>query len=150
MAKAFVRLGSDGYRTEIINRTHITHADESISDGGTDTAPDPIEMLLGALGSCMAITTHMYARRKGWPLESIEFDLEVERYNAVDYPAYQGDAQFVHEIRNQIQLHGPLTPEQRARLLEIAGKCPVHRILATPTFFVEQLVNAETTSVSTE
>lgn len=150
MAKAFVRLGSDGYRTEIITRAHITHADESISDGGTDTGPDPIEMLLGALGSCMAITTHMYARRKGWPLESIEFDLEVERYTAADYPAYQGDAQFVHEVRNQMQIHGPLDAEQRKRLMEIAGKCPVHRILATPTFFIENLVNSEIAPSSAE
>ena len=146
MAKAIVRLGSDGYRTEIINRTHITHADEPISDGGSDSAPTPMEMMLGALGACMAITTQMYARRKGWPLEAVELALDSERFSAVDYAAYEGDAQFVHEIRNQITFRGPLTEEQRARLFEIAGKCPVHRVLANPVFFVEELIRSEATS----
>jgi putative redox protein len=144
MAKTIVRLGPDGYRTEIISRTHVTHADEPLSDGGTDTALTPMEMMLGALGACMAITTQMYARRKGWPLTGVEIALDVERFVASNYPAYQGDAQFIHEIRNAIQFHGVLTTEQRERLFEIAGKCPVHRVLANPTFFVEELIRAET------
>jgi putative redox protein len=148
MAKAVVRLGSEGYRAEIINRNHITHADEPLTDGGTDTAPTPMEMMLGALGACMAITTQMYARRKGWPLDKVEIALDIERFTADNYPAYQGDAQFVHEIRNQISFHGALTVDQRERLFEIAGKCPVHRVLANPTFFVEELIRAETAAAS--
>lgn len=147
MPKAIVRSGSN-YRTEIINRHHTTYADEPIHDGGTDTAPTPTEMLLGALGACMTITVQMYANRKGWPLEGVEIALDVERFVASEYPNYKGDAQFVHEIRNQISFRGPLTEEQRARLFEIAGKCPVHRILATPTYFVEELLKAEAVSAA--
>jgi putative redox protein len=150
MAKATVRLGSEGYLAEIINRNHVTHADEPLTDGGTDTAPTPMEMMLGALGACMAITTQMYARRKGWPLEHVEIALDVERFTAGNYPKYEGDAQFVHEIRNQITFRGALTDEQRERLFEIAGKCPVHRVLANPTFFVEELIQAEIAVTASE
>jgi putative redox protein len=86
----------------------------------------------------MLITMQMYANRKGWPLEKAEVKLELERFNGSDYPAYKGDASFVHEIREDIVLHGSqLTDEQRERLLEISTKCPVRRVLANPTFFVE-------------
>lgn len=116
---------------------HRWHADEPIDNGGTDTAPTPMQQLLGSLGSCIAITVKLYANRKQWPLDKIEVELDIQRFNAVGYPAYQGDAQFVHEIREKVSVHGPLTEEQRARLLEIATKCPVRRVLSNPTFFVE-------------
>jgi putative redox protein len=120
------------------SRKHVWYADETIEGGGTDTGPTPPESLLGSLGSCMAITAQMYAMRKKWPVEKIEVNLELERYNAADYPNYEGDAQFVHEIREQIIVHGSeLNDEQRTRLIEIAGKCPVRRVLMNPTFFVE-------------
>lgn len=127
-----------GYRAVAKTRDHEWYADETIEGGGTDTAPTPPEELLGALGSCMLITMQMYANRKGWPLEKAEVKLEMERFGASDYPAYKGDASFVHEIREDIVLHGSqLTDEQRERLLEISTKCPVRRVLANPTFFVE-------------
>jgi putative redox protein len=119
-------------------RHHVWHADEPAEDGGGDSAPTPMEMLLGALGSCIVITVHLYANRKKWPLEKVEVNLEIQRFNAADYTAYQGDAQFVHEIREQVVVHGDgLDADQRARLLDIAKKCPVRRVLTNPTFFVE-------------
>jgi putative redox protein len=119
-------------------RSHTWYADEPLEDGGTDSAPTPTEMMLGALGSCIVITIHLYANRKRWPLEKVEVHLEIERFNAGDYPAYRGDAQFIHEIREKVVLHGSqLDDDQRARLLEIGKKCPVRRVLANPTFFVE-------------
>jgi putative redox protein len=133
-----------GLRMVIRSHSHTWYADEPVSDGGTDTAADPNEQLLGALGSCMAITVQMYANRKQWPLEKIEVELDLRRFNGADYPAYKGDAHFVHEIREKIVLHGPLTDEQRVRLMEISTKCPVRRVLVNPTFFVE----AENTTVS--
>ena len=137
MAKTTVRLGREGYRADIHAGNHIFYADEPLQDGGADSAPTPTDLLLGALGSCMAITARLYANRKGWPLEGVEIALDVERYAGKDYHAYDGDAAFVHEVRQQITLHGPLSDEQRARLLEIAGKCPVHRIVENPAFFVD-------------
>ena len=142
MAKTVVRLNK-GFRTDIHVRNHTYHADEPLDAGGTDTAVTPTEMLLGALGSCMAITVKMYAERKGWPLEGVEVALDMERFNAANYAAYAGDAQFVHEFRTQLVFHGPLDDAQRARLLEIAGKCPVHRALENPAFFVDELLSAE-------
>lgn len=137
MAKTTVRLGREGYRADIHVRNHVVYADEPLEDGGADSAPTPTELLLGALGSCMAITARLYATRKGWPLEGVEVALDVERFAGRDYHAYDGDAAFVHEVRQQITLHGPLDETQRARLLEIAGKCPVHRIVENPAFFVD-------------
>jgi putative redox protein len=127
-----------GFRAIARSRNHVWDADETIEGGGTDTGPTPPEALLGALGSCMAITAQMYAARKGWPVEKIEVNLELERYNAAEYAGYNGSAQYVHEISEQIIIHGEkLTDEQRTRLVEITGKCPVRRVLANPVFFVE-------------
>lgn len=116
---------------------HTWHADEPLDSGGTDTAPTPMQQLLGSLGGCIAITVKLYADRKQWPLEKIEVELDIQRFNAPDYAAYKGDAQFVHEIREKVVLHGPLSDDQRARLMEIATKCPVRRVLSNPAFFVE-------------
>lgn len=138
MSKANVRL-FEGYQTTITSRHHTYYADEPVADGGTDAAPTPTEMLMGALGSCIAITIKLYAQRKKWALDGIEIALDYERFASKDYPDYTGDEQFIHEIREAITLHGNLTDEQKERLLEIAGKCPVARVIATPTFWKQTL-----------
>jgi putative redox protein len=137
---AAVQVSTDeGLRTIAKARHHAWYVDEPLEDGGTDSGPSPTEMLLAALGGCMVITVHLYARRKKWPVDKIEINLDMERFSAVNYPTYTGDAQFVHEIREQVVIHAPeLNDEQRARLVEIAGKCPVRRVLMNPVFFVEQ------------
>lgn len=137
MSKAIVSL-KDSYRATIVTGKHTWYADEPEEDGGTDSAPTPSELLKGALGSCIAITIKLYAERKKWPLEGVDVQIDYERFNGADYDAYEGDELYVHEFRKQIVLHGPLTEEQKARLLEIGGKCPVHRALATPAFFVQE------------
>lgn len=142
MAKATVSLGPEGYRTVIKSRDHEYIADEPLDEGGTDSGPMPTEMLLGALGACIAVTCRLYAERKKWPLEGVDVSLDSERFNAKDYADYDGDELFVHEIRKSIAFKGDnLTDDQRKRLLEIAGKCPVHRMIALPTFFKETLVD---------
>lgn len=141
MAKTRVSLNGDGFKTTIQTRDHVYYADEPTEKGGTDEAPTPSEMAMGALGACIAITLKMYAKRKGWPLETVEMQLDFERFKGADYEAYDGDEQYVHEIRKSIRLVGDLDEEQRERLLEIAGKCPVHRLIATPSFFVEEVLD---------
>ncbi len=143
----------EGLRTTITTRDQVWHADEPLDSGGTNTAATPMEQVMGALGSCIVITLHLYANRKNWPLEKVEVHLDVQRFAGNDYPAYQGDAQFVHEIREQVTVHGSeLTADQRRTLMEIAKKCPVRRLLATPTFFVdpEQTIEAPAAIVQPE
>ncbi len=140
MSKATVRL-DEGYKATIQIRDHTLIADEPESDGGNNLGPTSKELLLGALGACAAITMKMYALRKGWQLEGVEIDLSTERYKTPDYPAYAGEGDFVHEFRQRIALKGDLTPEQKERLMQIAGKCPVHRALTEPSFMIEELVD---------
>lgn len=126
-----------GYRTAINIRQHTVIADELISDGGTDTGPTPMEILLGTAGACVVVTTKAYAQRKGWPLENVSVELEMERFKATDYPAYSGSATYVNEIREHVTFEGPLSVEQLERLHAIAAKCPVHQTLQNPVFFVQ-------------
>ena len=139
MNEAKVRL-DEGMKTSIQIRDFTLIADEPESVGGTNLGPTPKELLLGALAACAAVTARMYAQRKGWPLEGVEVDVSTERFKAVDYPGFTGTADFLNEFRQRIQFKGPLTHEQKERLLEIAGKCPVHRILTEPNFLFEELV----------
>lgn len=143
MTPITIRL-DQGYKTAINIRQHIIIADELINDGGADEGPTPMEIMLGTVGACVAVTTQAYAKRKNWPLEGVSVELDMERIKSGDYPAYKGDAPFIHEIREAIRFDGPLTDEQRARLMEIAGKCPVHRTLENPVFFVEKEFEAPT------
>ena len=142
MSSTIIRLGETGLRTTVSIDGHVFHVDEPLDAGGSNTAAHPVQHLLGALGSCMAITARLYAQRKGWPLQGVEIALDVERMRGADYPGYEGDALFVHEIRQRIQLQGPLDETQRRRLLEIAGRCPVHRIVESPAFFVDAPADA--------
>ncbi len=127
----------DGTRASISVRQHAWAADEPLEDGGTDSAPTPGELMLGALGSCMAITCRLYAQRKGWDLRGVDIELDYERFRGADYAAHDGSDAFVHEVREALVFHGELDEKQRARLRDIAGKCPVHRLLEYPTYFVD-------------
>ena len=127
----------DGMKTTVSVRHHEWHVDEPIEDGGTDEAPTPGEMMLGALGSCMAITCKMYADRKGWDLQGVDVKVDYERFSGKNYPLHEGNDLFVHEVRKALTFYGDLDDKQRERLYEIATKCPIHRLLSTPTYFVE-------------
>lgn len=143
MTTAHIHLGKNGYQTEIIAGKHQWVADEPESAGGADTGPTPMQMLVGGLGACMAITVRLYAERKKWPLEGVDISIDLERFAGQDYAAYDGDSLFVHEVRNSITFHGPLDDAQHAKLLEIVNKCPVHRVLENPVFFVDELLKDE-------
>ena len=136
--------GDGNFVQNVTGKTHHFLSDASVEKGGQDKGPTPYELLLAALGSCTSITIRMYAERKGWPLEGVEVVVTHHKLKAADYPEYSGSSDSVNTFRQEITFHGPLTDEQRQRLLEIAGRCPVHRILEQPNFFVEVLADAET------
>jgi putative redox protein len=112
-------------------RGHQFRADEPPEAGGQDAGPTPYEYLLAAVGQCTSMTLLMYARRKGVPLEKVTVELDDSRIHAADCVDCLSKDGYVHEIRRKIHLEGPLSPEQRARLLEIADKCPVHKTVTS-------------------
>ncbi len=122
-----VRTAQSRYHTEILARTHSIVADEPLTAGGTDTGPSPFELLMAALGACTTITLRMYADRKQWPLEEIKVRLRHRKLPPAEHSAGAGGRPREHEIGHELELVGPLDAEQRARLLEIAHRCPVHR-----------------------
>ncbi len=91
----------------------------------------PYDLLLAALGSCTSITVTMYARRRGWPLRSVSTRLRHSRIHAEDCAECETKDGKLDRIELDIELAGPLSSEQRTKLLEIAEKCPVHRTLVT-------------------
>lgn len=111
--------GESNWSTHATAGPHTVINDVPDSLGGKDLAQTPEEMLMSAYGSCTAMTVAMYARRKEWPLEQVAVDIEQERKPGK--PA---------RLTRTIRLTGALDAEQEARLLQIAEKCPVHRILA--------------------
>jgi putative redox protein len=121
-----VRGATDGFVQEITAGPHHLRTDEPTSGGGTDTRPTPYDLLLGALGSCMSMTMAMYARRKKWPLERVTVRLRHSRVHAEDCAACETQNARLTVIDREIALDGSLDEDQRARLLAIANRCPVH------------------------
>ena len=120
-------------------------ADEPSTSGGDDLGLTPYELLLAAIGSCTTMTLRLYADRKGWPLEGIRARLAHERVYRDDCEGCTDDRDGRSNLRierntREIELLGPLDDEQRARLMEIAAKCPVHRTLQATPQIVDQLV----------
>ena len=109
---------------------HHALADEPASFGGTDRGMSPYGFLAAGLGACTSMTIRMYARRKGWPLEHVCVDVTHDRVHAADAKADGGGAgDRVDRFRRVVRLEGALDDDQRARLMEIADRCPVHRTL---------------------
>ena len=117
------------FEQSITARQHKLPADEPLEFGGTDQGPTPYELFLGALGSCIAITVRMYAKRKDWPLSDVQVELTHRKTHARDCEDCESTSGYVDVIEKHVEVSGDLTEEQIARLKEIAGKCPVHRTL---------------------
>ena len=111
--------------------THRYLADEPVAVGGGDTGPGPYDFLLSALGACTAMTLRLYARRKQLPLERIRVALRHRRIHAEDCVGCETQDAKLEVIDVEITLTGALEPAARARLMEIADKCPVHRTLTS-------------------
>lgn len=123
--------GRGPYENRIETGIHQLTADEPATLGGGNRGPDPYALLAAALGACTSITLRMYADHKGWPLEQVSVDVSHAREHVEDC-AHCEDGVKSDVFNRVLTLTGPLEESQRQRLLEIAGKCPVHRTLETP------------------
>jgi putative redox protein len=128
-ADVVVRGNASGFLQEVVSGAHHLQADEPVSAGGSDAAPGPYDYLLIALGVCTSMTVGLYARRKQWPLENITVSLRHSRIHAKDCEECETKEGMLDRIETEIELIGSLSSEQRAKLMEIAAKCPVHRTL---------------------
>ena len=120
---------------------HHALADEPLAYGGTNRGMSPYGFVAAGLGACTSMTLRMYARRKGWPLEGISVDVSHDKVHAQD--ALPSGPAKIDQFTRVVRLCGPLSEEQRARLLEIADKCPVHRTLESGAKVVTRLEATE-------
>jgi putative redox protein len=134
MAEVIVRENGQGrYQQEVIVGEHRLLADEPVDVGGADAGPAPLEFVMAGLGACTSMTLRMYAERKGILLTRISVRLVHDKVKVSGIPR--------DRIVRAITLEGDLTVEQRARLLEIANKCPVHKALEQPLMIESELVD---------
>jgi putative redox protein len=131
------------YAQDVLVGNHHLRAGEPIRVGGDDHGPTPYEFLLAGLGACTSITLRMYAERKQWPLEGVRVHLSHEKIHASDCEGCETASGQVDHIDRTVVLEGPLDDEQRARLLEIADKCPVHRTLRSEVSITTHLKEPE-------
>jgi len=134
MAERAIRASFAGvaYQVNITNGLHQWNSDVTAQAGGGDVGPSPHELLLSSLGACTSTTVAMYAQRKEMPLEAIDVDITIEPDQLGREPTLQ--------IAREIHLHGALSGEQRARLLEIANACPIHKVLSGEIIIASTLV----------
>ena len=125
-------IGEIPYTVTLMDGVHHWLADESELDGGANAGPTPFHVLLSSLGACTAITLSMYAKRKVWPLTGVDVNLE---FNPNGKPA-DGN-----QIVRHVVLHGELSDEQRARLLQVSNACPIHKVLSGNIAIVTDLVD---------
>jgi putative redox protein len=117
---AIAVIGTDTYKTELTARTHKLIGDEPVDVGGKDLGPRPGDFLRMSLASCTAITLRMYSNRKNMDVKQIE--VTVSNGATTDKTVYQVD----------VKITGNISDEDRDRLIQIAKKCPVHKILTNP------------------
>jgi putative redox protein len=110
---------TEGYAHDVEVDGHSVRVDEPPEAGGEGSGPRPTQLLGASLAGCIAITVEMYAQRKGWEVGQVEVDVEM---------SYEGPVPTNFEVG--LKLPGHLDEEQKRRLLVIATKCPVHKVLA--------------------
>lgn len=114
------RIAPDGTAHRITIRAHELMADMSIADGGADAGPDPHDFYDAALGACKALTMLWYAQRKGIALENIHVGIARDASE---------EREGVYRLAARIAIEGNLSDEERAKLIEVAGKCPIHKLM---------------------
>lgn len=125
VARTFI----DGFRTDVIAGGHALIADEPLDVGGTNLGPSPYDLLSAALASCTTMTLKMYAARKDLDLDSVTVRVRHGKVHAADCSDCESKGGKIDEFLRELTVEGNLDAAERARLLEIADKCPVHRTL---------------------
>lgn len=120
---------SKGFTQKVQAGKHQLITDEPTSYGGTDSGASPYDLILAALGSCTSMTVGLYARKRGWSVDKITVSLWHSKIHAKDCDDCLTKDGRIDRIEMEIHLDGSLTDEQRAKLMEVAGKCPVHQTL---------------------
>jgi uncharacterized OsmC-like protein len=140
MSTVIVHGKGTGFAQNVEVGRHRLTGDEPEAVGGTDTGPSPYDYLLVALGTCTSMTIALYARRRQWPLEDVTVRLSHSKIHATDCAECETKEGMLDRIERDIELTGPLTAEQRAGLLAIAERCPVHRTLTSEINIRSRLV----------
>ena len=122
MKKITAHIGAAHYKTEIKSATNTIISDEPAIVGGTDLGFTPEELLASSLAACTCITLRMYADRKEWALHDVKVEVTFEK----------NPEENKTNIIRSIQLFGDLDSDQRSRLLNIADKCPIHKLMSNP------------------
>ena len=127
---------TSGTAVQLTNGRHRWRADEPLELRGTDTGPNPYEMLLGSLAACTCITLAFYCRHKGIALESVRASYDLERIHAKDCEDCDDPKTgFIDRITSQVHIVGDFDDAQRKRLAQVAERCPVHKTLARGVVF---------------
>jgi uncharacterized OsmC-like protein len=126
-----VRGNATRFLQQVVSGAHRFSADEPVSVGGANAAPDPYDYVLAGLGACTSMMVGLHARQNQLPLENITVSLRHSRIHAKDCEECVTKEGMLDRIDVEVELTGSLTPEQRAKLMEIAMKCPVHRTLTS-------------------
>lgn len=121
--------GTGAYTVAITAGHHTWLGDEPVAVGGDDQGPNPYQMLTAALGACTAMTLRVYANRKQWALKKVSVNLTHDKIHAQDCADCETRSGKIDRIERRIHIEGDLDAAQRARLMEIADKCPVDRTL---------------------
>lgn len=132
--------GDAGFYTQINAGGHALVADEPKSVGGTERGPSPYELVSSGLAACTTMTLQMYARRKKWPLEYAVTHVHHSKQHLEDCEDCDNPKAKIDVFVREIEVTGPLDETQRARLLEIAEKCPVHKTLHSKAHIETKLI----------
>jgi putative redox protein len=130
----------DKFTTHLKLGDHYLTADEPTSFGGNNYGPSPYEFLSAGLAACTAMTIQMYAKRKKWEVLNATVHINYNKQHAVDCKNCEDDSAKIDTFARKIKLEGPLTVEQKKRLLQIADRCPVHKTLHSETQIITKLI----------
>ncbi|AWX43139.1 hypothetical protein HME9304_00126 [Flagellimonas maritima] len=133
--------GEDYFTTQMKVGNHYMIADEPKEYNGNDFGPSPYELVSAGLSACTAMTIQMYARRKGWPVDNVKVHTSYSKSHAEDCENCEDDTAKIDTFQREIKLAGDLDEKQRAKIMEIADKCPVHRTLHSKTQILTKLID---------